>query len=62
MDHLKDDQICSAGVRGKQGKFKKKLRKEDDCETDEHAQEHVVPPVSTIVQTKGILRGGTTNQ
>ncbi|KAF3686039.1 hypothetical protein FXO37_00022 [Capsicum annuum] len=38
------------------------MRKTDDYETDEHAQEHVVPPGSTIVQTKGILTGGTTNK
>ena len=38
------------------------MRKEDDHETDEHAQEHVVPPGSTVVQTEGILTGGTTNQ
>ena len=63
MDHLKDGQICSARVRGKQERlFKKKIKKEDDCETDEHAQEHVVPPGSTVVQTEGILTGGTTNQ
>ncbi|KAF3676387.1 putative endo-1,3(4)-beta-glucanase 2-like [Capsicum annuum] len=35
---------------------------EDDCEIDEHAQEHVVPPSSTVVQTEGILTGGKTNQ
>ena len=58
MDHLKDGQICSARVRGKQGRFKK-MKKEDDCETDVHAQEHVVPPGSTIVQAEGILTGGT---
>ncbi|KAF3684549.1 hypothetical protein FXO38_00218 [Capsicum annuum] len=38
------------------------MRKTDDYETDEHAQEHVVPPGSTIVQTEGILIGGTTNK
>ena len=38
------------------------MRKEDDCETDEHAEEHVIPPGLTIVQTEGILTGGKTNQ
>ncbi|KAG5582566.1 hypothetical protein H5410_053193 [Solanum commersonii] len=36
-------------------------KKKDYSETDESALEHVVPHVSFVEQTKGILIGGTMN-
>ncbi len=61
MDHLKDDQIYSAREGGSKEDLKK-MKKEDDCETDVHAQEYVVSPDLTVEQTEGILTKGTTNK